>query len=45
MITAHMGGKKKMTHIKPIKKIKLIAARHLKCSPMPSLLRCTIQIR
>ena len=26
MITAHMGGKKKMTHIKPIKKIKLIAA-------------------
>lgn len=26
MITARMGGKKKMTHIKPIKKIKLIAA-------------------
>ena len=26
MITAHMGGKKKMTHIKPIKKIKILAA-------------------
>ena len=26
MITAHVGGKKKMTHIKPIKKIKILAA-------------------